>query len=61
MKSHPLRKKFTKDDLIRLQGVIDNKTSNKYATLDELNAAHDMYYDAIAGSMQTHLGITTLQ
>tara|TARA_B110000503_G_C7134075_1_gene408065 strand:- start:65 stop:250 length:186 start_codon:yes stop_codon:yes gene_type:complete len=61
MKYHPLRNTFNKDDLIRLQDVIDKKTSEDHATIEELNAAHDIFYDAIAGSLQTHLGITTLQ
>ena len=59
MKQHPLRKTLTKEDWKRIQNSIDN--NNDCATLEELDAAHDVFYDAIAGGSQTHLGVLTLQ
>jgi hypothetical protein len=59
MTRHPLRNKLTKEDWRRIQDVIDGKHDD--ATADEIDAAHDVYYDAIAGAEQTHFGITTLQ
>ena len=31
------------------------------ATIDELEAAHDVLFDAVAAHQQTHLGILSLQ
>jgi hypothetical protein len=56
---HPLRKKLNAQDWKRIQAVIDGEHDN--ATIDEMEAARDVYYDAIAGAEQTHVGITTLQ
>lgn len=56
---HPLRDTLTKKDWKRIQEVIDHKHSN--ATTDELEAANDVFYDAIASQSQTHYGVTTLQ
>ena len=58
---HPLRKTLTKADWKRIQKVLDKELDDSYATLEELEAAHDVFYDAIAGETQTHLGVTTLQ
>lgn len=57
---HPLRDSLTKEDWKRIDAAIDSKD---YSTVtdDELDAAHDVFYDAIAGAQQTHLGVTTLQ
>lgn len=58
---HPLRKTLTKQDWKRIQAVLDRELDETNATTDEIEAAHDVFYDAIAGSTQTHFGITTLQ
>jgi|TARA_R110000782_G_scaffold9566_2_gene30676 histidine ammonia-lyase len=58
---HPLRDTLTKEDWKRIQEVIDNKLDITLATLEEINAANDVFYDAIAGSQQTHYGVTTFQ
>lgn len=57
---HPLRDTLTKKDWNRIQEAMDTKDYNN-VTLDELDAAHDVFYDAIAGAQQTHLGVTTTQ
>lgn len=57
---HPLRKTLTKQDWKRIQAVLDRELDETNATTDEIEAAHDVFYDAIAGSTQTHFGITTL-
>ena len=56
---HPLRDSLTKEDLVRIQGVLDGEHDN--ASLEELNAAHDILFDAVAGKMQTHEGVLILQ
>ena len=58
---HPLRETLTRKDWKRIQKVIDRKLDTTQATLDEMSAAHDVFYDAIAGSSQTHFGVTTFQ
>ena len=57
---HPLRDTLTKKDWQRIQDALD---ANEYSkvTVDEIEAAHDLLYDAIAGEQQTHLGVTTVQ
>ena len=61
MTKHPLRKRLTKSDWERIQKVIDKELDITSATLEEINAANDVYYDAIASSQQTHYGVTTVQ
>lgn len=56
---HPLRDKLKDDDWQRIQEVIDRKHDD--ATVEEIEAANDVFYDAIACKMQTHLGVTTIQ
>ena len=58
---HPLREELDKDDWQRIQEVIENKLPEHNATLEEIEAANDVFYDAYASQKQTHLGITTLQ
>jgi hypothetical protein len=58
---HPLRGKLKKDDWKRIQKVLDKELDDSYATVEEIEAAHDVFYDAIAGDTQTHLGVTTIQ
>ena len=57
---HPLRDELTRADWQRIQDALD---ANEYSKVseDELDAAHDLLYDAIAGEQQTHLGVTTIQ
>lgn len=57
---HPLRDTLTQEDWNRIQAAMDSKDYTN-VTEDELDAAHDVFYDAIAGAQQTHYGITTLQ
>ena len=61
MKQHPLRVELKKEDWQRIQKVIDRELDDSHATIDEINAAQDVFYDAIAGERQTHLGILILQ
>lgn len=58
---HPLRETLTKEDWQRIQEVIDRTIPEHNATLEEIEAAHDVFYDAIAAQEQTHYGVTTLQ
>ena len=50
---HPLRKELQKEDWQRIQEAIEGK--HKDATVDEIEAAHDVLYDAVAAKMQTHI------
>lgn len=61
MNQHPLRKSLKKKDWKRIQSVIEGNLPDSKASSDELDAAHDVMFDAIAGHEQTHLGVTTLQ
>lgn len=56
---HPLRNELGPEDWERIQEVIDRKHDN--ATVDEIEAAHDVFYDAVVAKLQTHDGVTTLQ
>ena len=58
---HPLRDVLTRKDWNRIQEVIDGNLPQDSATVDELDAASDLLYDAIVAKMQTHEGVTTLQ
>ena len=57
---HPLRDTLTKEDWQRIQTAMDTDNLDN-VTVDELDAAHDVLYDAVAGAQQTHLGVTTIQ
>lgn len=57
---HPLRDKLTQEDWKRIQTAMDTQDYDN-VTVDELDAAHDVFYDAIAGAQQTHFGVTTIQ
>jgi len=61
MNHHPLRTTLKKKDWKRIQSVMDGDLSDDNATADELDAAHDVLFDVIAGHEQTHLGVLTLQ
>ena len=56
---HPLRNTLTEADWTRIQDAIDRKHDD--ATIEEIEAAADVLYDAIVAKLQTHDGITTLQ
>ena len=57
---HPLRKKLTDADWTRIQTAMEQDDVDS-VTDEELDAAHDVLYDAIAAKLQTHEGITVLQ
>ena len=57
---HPLRKTLTPEDWDRIQHAIDNDLPNEISD-EEVEAAHDLLYDAIANKTQTHMGVITLQ
>lgn len=61
MVEHPLRKDLDKSDWQRIQEVIDRKIPDHNASIEELDAAKDVFYDAIAAQTQTHYGVITLQ
>ena len=48
-------------DIKRVQAVIDGKLSSKWVSLEEINAIKDKLYDAVAGKLQTHYGVLTIQ
>jgi hypothetical protein len=56
---HPLRDTLTDQDWQRIQGAINREHDE--VTIEEIAAAQDVFYDAIAGAQQTHLGSLTLQ
>lgn len=58
---HPLRKTLTTEDWQRIQRVLDRDLDDSHATIEEISAAHDVFYDAIAADAQTHTGSWTLQ
>lgn len=60
MTYHPLRDELSDMDWKRIQEAIDTECYDNVTT-EEIEAAHDVFYDAIAGKEQTHLGILTLQ
>jgi hypothetical protein len=60
MKKHPLRDKLSKGDWIRIQEVIENKIPEHNASPEEIDAAADIFYDAVAGSTQIKLDLATL-
>jgi len=60
MNQHPMREQLEKTDWIRIQEAIDTKCYDSVSA-DEIDAANDVFFDAIAGTSQTHLGVTTRQ
>jgi len=61
MNYHPLRQELSKEDWTRIDKVLKNELDETNATTEEMVAAHDVFFDLIAGKTQTHLGVTTLQ
>jgi len=60
MNQHPLRDDLSREDWKRIQNAIDTRCYDTVSA-DEIDAANDVFYDAIAGQKQTHLGVVTLQ
>lgn len=52
---HPLREKLTIDDWNRIQEVLDGKHDD--ASIEELEAATDLFFDAMVTERQTHEGL----
>lgn len=61
MTKHPLRNRLTKSDWKRIQDVIDDKIPNHNASLEEIDAASDVFHDAVVEQKQTHATKTRLQ
>jgi hypothetical protein len=59
MQRHPLRDTLKQEDWIRIHSALNGEHDN--VSLEEIDAAQDVFYDMIAGRDQTHLGILTLQ
>lgn len=58
--THPLRSKLDHDDWVRIQEVLDQEIPDHNATTEEIDAAHDLFFDAIAIKYQTHSGVLVL-
>ena len=56
---HPLRKKLSKEDWKRIQIAMDAEDADS-VTDEEVEAACDLLYDAIAAKSQTHEGVLIL-
>jgi hypothetical protein len=56
---HPLRKSLTQEDWVRIQAAMKSDDVDA-VTDEEIDAAHDVLYDAVAGKMQTHEGLLVL-
>jgi len=48
-------------DIKRVQAVIDGTLSEEWVSYEEILAIKDKLYDTLAGKMQTHLGVLTIQ
>jgi hypothetical protein len=48
-------------DIKRMQAVIDGTLDPEWVSDDEVLAINDKLYDAVAGKLQTHLGVLTVQ
>ena len=57
---HPLRDTLTQEDWSRIQTAMEYEDIDS-VTDEEIDAAHDVLYDAIAAKLQTHEGVTTIQ
>jgi len=57
---HPLRNTLTQEDWQRIQTAMQTDDVNAI-TDEELDAAHDVLYDAIVHKLQTHFGTTVIQ
>lgn len=62
MTEHPLRKKMKREDWQRIDESIQaNEPDDGLVTFEEYEAANDVFFDACAAEMQTHLGVYVLQ
>jgi hypothetical protein len=52
---------LTEMDVKRVQAVIDGELDPKWVSEEEILAINDKLYDTLAGKMQTHLGVLTIQ
>ncbi len=52
---------ITDIDIKRVQAVIDGELSDEWVSYEEILAIKDKLYDTLAGKMQTHLGVLTIQ
>jgi hypothetical protein len=59
--AHPLRKKLTNKDWGRIDRVMKEELDITLASDEEIDAACDVLFDAIAAKKQTHLGVLSMQ
>ncbi len=52
---------LTDMDVKRLQAVVDGDLDSKWVSDEEILALNDKLYDTLAGKIQTHLGVLTIQ
>ncbi len=52
---------LTDMDVKRLQAVVDGDLDPKWVSDEEILALNDKLYDTLAGKIQTHLGVLTIQ
>lgn len=52
---------LTEMDMKRVQAVIDGELDPKWISEEEILALNDKLYDTLAGKLQTHLGVLTIQ
>lgn len=52
---------ITDMDIRRVQAVLEGKLSSKWVSLEEVEAIKDKLYDIMAGRMQTHCGVLSIQ
>ena len=57
--THPLREKLQPEDWCRIQVAMESQDVDS-VTDDEIDAAYDVLYDAIAAKTQTHKGLLVL-
>ena len=57
---HPLRNTMLEEDWERMDRIV-SENSDEDCTAEEIAAYQDWLYDELAGRLQTHDGVTTLQ
>ena len=48
-------------DVKRVQAVLDGKLNAKWVSTEEIDAIKDKLYDLVAGKLQTHYGVLSIQ
>lgn len=48
-------------DIKRVQAVLDGKLNAKWVSTEEIDAIKDKLYDLMAGKLQTHYGVLSIQ